>query len=77
MPEMDGVAATHAIRHKLSPNRQPYIIAMTANAFADQRRTYLESGMDDYVSKPVQPQMLLAALQRIPLPAAQAVSNGD
>lgn len=66
MPEMDGVEATLAIRAKLPPERQPYIIAMTANAFDDQRRIYLESGMNDYVSKPVRPAMLVAALDRVP-----------
>lgn len=66
MPEMDGVEATRAIRRNIPAERQPYIIAMTANAFEDQRRTYLESGMNDYVSKPVQPDKLLAALHRIP-----------
>ncbi|HAJ34747.1 MAG TPA: hypothetical protein DCL15_03490 [Chloroflexi bacterium] len=66
MPEMDGVEATLTIRREMPSERQPYIIAMTANAFEDQRRTYLESGMNDYVSKPVQPDRLLAALQRIP-----------
>ncbi len=65
MPEMDGVEATQAIRAELPPERQPYIIAMTANAFDDQRRIYLESGMNDYVSKPVRPAMLLAALDRV------------
>ena len=70
MPEMDGVEATRIIRRELRPEQQPYIIAMTANAFDDQRRTYLESGMNDYVSKPVQPDLLLAALRRISLPAA-------
>mgnify|MGYP003382096982 CR=1 FL=1 len=66
MPEMDGVEATITIRSELPPERQPYIIAMTANAFDDQRRLYLESGMNDYVSKPVRPAMLLAALDRVP-----------
>ncbi len=70
MPEMDGVEATRIIRRNLPASRQPYIIAMTANAFDDQRRTYLESGMNDYVSKPVQPDKLLAALHRIGQPAA-------
>ena len=64
MPEMDGVEATLTIRRELLPERQPRIIAMTANAFDDQRHTYIESGMNDYVSKPVQPDMLLAALKR-------------
>jgi PAS domain S-box-containing protein len=65
MPEMDGVEATHIIRRELHLEHQPHIIAMTANAFEDQRRTYLESGMNDYVSKPVQLDKLLAALHRI------------
>jgi PAS domain S-box-containing protein len=64
MPEMDGVEATRAIRSTVPADRQPLIIAMTANAFDEQRRTYLESGMNDYVSKPVQPDMLHAALAR-------------
>lgn len=64
MPEMDGVEATRVIRSELPPERQPRIIAMTANAFDDQRHVYIESGMNDYVGKPVQPDLLLAALQR-------------
>lgn len=64
MPEMDGVEATRTIRGTLPAERQPLIIAMTANAFNEQRRVYLDSGMDDYVSKPVQPDMLRAALAR-------------
>lgn len=71
MPEMDGVEATRAIRRDIPAGRQPYIIAMTANAFEDQRRVYLESGMNDYVSKPVQPDKLLAALHRIPQRTSQ------
>lgn len=72
MPEMDGVKATLKIRSELPPNHQPYIIAMTANAFDDQRRIYLESGMNDYISKPVRLAVLLAALERVssPVPAA-------
>jgi CheY-like chemotaxis protein len=64
MPEMDGEEATRCIRLELEPVVQPYIIAMTANAFDDQRQQYLEAGMDDYVSKPVDPVKLLAALDR-------------
>ncbi len=42
MPEMDGEEATHCIRRQLDLARQPYIIAMTANAFEDQRKQYSE-----------------------------------
>ncbi|MCX7985964.1 MAG: response regulator [Bacteroidales bacterium] len=50
MPEMDGIQATLEIRK--SGNRIP-IIAMTANISKDERREALNSGMDDYVTKPV------------------------
>jgi signal transduction histidine kinase/CheY-like chemotaxis protein len=64
MPEMDGDEATHCIRRDLAADRQPYIIAMTANAFDDQRKHYLTIGMNDYISKPVDPALLVAALQK-------------
>jgi CheY-like chemotaxis protein/HPt (histidine-containing phosphotransfer) domain-containing protein len=64
MPEMDGLAATRAIRAKLPAERQPRIIAMTAGAFREERERCLDSGMDDYLAKPIQPQDLLVALER-------------
>ncbi|MCS6826517.1 MAG: response regulator [Caldilinea sp.] len=64
MPEMDGVEATQRIRAILPAARQPWIVAMTANVFESQRKLYLEHSMDDYVSKPVQRETLLTALQR-------------
>ena len=64
MPEMDGEEATERIRLEWPAAEQPYIIAMTANAFDDQRQKYLDIGMNDYVSKPVDPAKLIAALHR-------------
>jgi signal transduction histidine kinase/DNA-binding response OmpR family regulator len=64
MPEMDGVEATHRIRRQFPPDRQPRIIAMTANALEGDRELYIEEGMDDYVSKPVRIDELKAALER-------------
>ncbi len=64
MPEMDGEEATHCIRRQLERARQPYIVAMTANAFDDQRKQYLNTGMNDYISKPVDPAKLVGALHR-------------
>jgi PAS domain S-box-containing protein len=52
MPEMDGETATRIIR-TWDTKDQPRIIAMTANALQGDREHYLEVGMDDYVSKPI------------------------
>ncbi len=64
MPEMDGEEATSCIRQELPETAQPYIVAMTANAFEDQRQQYMTIGMDDYISKPVDPIKLMDALDR-------------
>ena len=51
MPEMDGLEATRMIRVCL--NKQPTIIAMTANVMHGDRMACMQAGMDDYISKPV------------------------
>ncbi len=61
MPEMDGLEATRLIRQRLPRDRQPKIIAMTANALRGDRERCMEAGMDDYISKPIQ----LAELARV------------
>ena len=60
MPEMSGYEATFSIREREradaeqgSPASRIYIIAMTANTEADNRSTCMQSGMDDYINKPV------------------------
>jgi PAS domain S-box-containing protein len=63
MPNMDGLAATHRIRQQSENARVP-IIAMTANAFADDKARCIEAGMDDFLAKPVRPEMLYATLLR-------------
>jgi CheY-like chemotaxis protein/HPt (histidine-containing phosphotransfer) domain-containing protein len=68
MPEMDGLEATRLIRsqcalHPLSAPDIP-IIAMTANALQGDRARCLESGMNDYITKPVSPESLANALKK-------------
>ena len=64
MPGIDGLEATRRIRAQVHLARQPYIIAMTANAMAGDREICLNAGMDDYVSKPIQMRTLAEALVR-------------
>lgn len=65
MPEMDGLAATQAIRTLLDTTVQPYIIALTANAMAEDHERCRVAGMNDYLSKPIQAPELIAALKRV------------
>jgi CheY-like chemotaxis protein/Sec-independent protein translocase protein TatA len=62
MPEMDGMEATKMIRVCL--NKQPVIIAMTANAMHGDRMACMQAGMDDYISKPVQLGELVNTLEK-------------
>jgi two-component system, sensor histidine kinase len=64
MPQMDGISATQAIRNLPGPERDVPIVALTANALVGQRETYLAAGMNDYVTKPIQPALLFAAIDR-------------
>ena len=63
MPELDGLEATRLIRLEAALD-QPYIIAMTANAMAEDREQCMQAGMDDFVGKPVRIQDLDQALRR-------------
>ncbi len=64
MPELDGVDATKRIIAEHPVGRRPRIIALTANAFDEDREACLAAGMDDYVSKPLKTETLEAALMR-------------
>jgi two-component system sensor histidine kinase/response regulator len=69
MPEMDGFEATRQIRQLESQGKLPArsnrlpIVALTANALKGDRERCLEVGMDDYLSKPLQPEKLLATIE--------------
>lgn len=64
MPELDGYQATHRIRTELPARRQPYIIALTANAMSGDAERCRAAGMDDYLAKPLTKDALRAALER-------------
>jgi len=79
MPELDGIHATYQIRALPEPKCGVPIIAMTAHAMTGAREEYLAAGMNDYISKPVQPAMLLSKLAGIVIPNAEhpAQSSAD
>jgi two-component system, sensor histidine kinase and response regulator len=64
MPHMDGLEATRRMRVDPVLARIP-VVAMTANAWNEDRRACLDVGMDDFVSKPVQPALLYDKLARL------------
>ncbi|MEA5510569.1 response regulator [Crocosphaera sp. UHCC 0190] len=62
MPEMDGLTATQKIREMIAPEKQPRIIAMTAESMRGDREKCLAAGMDDYIAKPIRIEELQRAL---------------
>ena len=63
MPHMDGLTATREIRRLPDWSGRP-IVAMTANAFVGDRQRCLEAGMNDFVSKPIEPETLYETVLR-------------
>jgi len=64
MPEMDGLTATRILRSReLDTGSHVPVIAMTANAMRGDREKCLEAGMDDYISKPLHLEDLMAVVE--------------
>ena len=66
MPEMDGLEATRRITRRWSAQERPRIVAMTANAMQGDREQCLAAGMDDYITKPIRVDQLVASLTGTP-----------
>ena len=78
MPEMDGLEATQALRRLPDWSSRP-ILAMTANAFNEDRQRCLDAGMNDFISKPVDPEMFFAVLDKWlpPIPQGSAAPRRE
>jgi CheY-like chemotaxis protein len=64
MPELDGLEATRRILANRPGGTAPRIAALTANAMPEDRAMCIAAGMHDYLSKPIRPDELVAALER-------------
>jgi signal transduction histidine kinase/DNA-binding response OmpR family regulator len=77
MPDMDGLEATAAIREleRVEGGHTP-IVAMTAHAIKGFREKCLNAGMDDYITKPIEPRELFRAVEAFPALAVSAAKEG-
>jgi CheY-like chemotaxis protein len=65
MPVMNGYESTERIRSELPLQDQPVIVALTANAFEENKRQCLLSGMDEVITKPLQKKEIVAMLTMV------------
>ncbi|MBI5255741.1 MAG: PAS domain S-box protein [Burkholderiales bacterium] len=76
MPVLSGIEATLRLRDRFDAGQLP-IIALTAAALASEQRQALDAGMNDFVSKPIDADQLLAVLQRVTRPGGLAAAVAD
>jgi CheY-like chemotaxis protein len=62
MPEMDGIEATRVLKRQFG-NKLP-IIALTAGALQEERQKCLQAGMDDFLTKPIEREVLVNTIHR-------------
>ena len=64
MPVMNGLEATRAIRSSGRPDSSLPIIAMTANAYEEDKKNCIEAGMNEHIAKPLEEGEIMAAIRR-------------
>ncbi|MCI4668007.1 MAG: ATP-binding protein [Bacteroidia bacterium] len=64
MPKMDGLEATRVIRERISKDRQPVIIALTASIMKKDKKACEDAGMDDFISKPFRREELATMVEK-------------
>ncbi|MFK7949980.1 MAG: response regulator [Saprospiraceae bacterium] len=64
MPEIDGIEATRIIRELLPVQEQPTIIALTANEMYEDRIACLNAGMQGYITKPIQANIIYSVIEK-------------
>ena len=77
MPEMDGLEATRHIRQSFPAERQPWIVAMTANASLADREACFAAGMNEFVSKPVRAEDVKNALEKAGVTPAARLADEE
>jgi CheY-like chemotaxis protein len=65
MPGLDGLDASRRICELWPEDERPRIVAMTANAMQEDRDACIAAGMNDYVAKPIRPELLAEALRKV------------
>ena len=77
MPNMDGYTAAEVIRKLKDPRRLTPIVAMTANAFEEDRRKAFEAGMNAHIAKPINVDAMFETIREILSESADSADRGE